>query len=185
MEHYFEQTVCCTHSVGKRVVYLLLFLGSVLFLLLAAVCAAAALGTSPEGRLSVNWIAVFGIAVFAVLALLCWRNKDKLFIDYDYIFNGGTLNISAVYNSKKRKHLLALELHNIRSCGCASSYAYYKIAAQKKLSCHKWYCNADLPLTYFMFENKGEWEIVLLELNADMTECIKRSNRLVPGAWND
>lgn len=185
MERYIEQTAVSEKNAGKRFAHILLIGGAILSLILAAVCAASAMPPSPDGKLNVNWLALLGIALFIALAALCWRSKDRLFVDYDYSFNEDALNISAVYNSRRRKQLGTLDLRSIRLCGSTDSAAYKKLIAQRQITCRKWYANPSQPLTFFMYEEGGKRECVILELNEAMIERIRRSNRLAPGTWNN
>ena len=62
------------------------------------------------------------IAVFGGLAYLCWRNKDRMRIEYDYTFTpitGGTadLDVAQVMGNSRRRLMTSLSLKNEESAG--------------------------------------------------------------------
>ena len=185
MEQYIEQTASCDYSGRKRVGYLLLFSASVIFLILTAVCAASSLSNRADGSLKINWIAVICVVVFILFAAFAWRKKDVFCVDYDYSYFDGQISVSAIYNSKRRKQLLDLDLGTVRMCGSTASHAYQNIVVQNNAIKHKWYANAESPLFFFSYDKNGRRELVLLELDERMIDALKHSKKLARGAWQD
>ena len=185
MEQYVEQTVCCNRTGVKRTAYLLLCAAAIVFLLIAAVCVAAAVSTNAEGSLKLNWVAVAAAAVTLVLAVIAWRKKDIFCIDYDYSYYDGEISISAVYNSRRRKKLLDLKLGAVRMCGDTETEAYRRITAQSGVIKHKWYANEAKPLYFFLCEDSGCKSLVLLELDERMIEAVRHSKQLSRGIWQE
>jgi len=183
VDQYIEQTVSCNRSGGRRAGYLLLCALTLVFLLIAAVCAASLLPQTSDGSLRINWIAAIGLIISLLLAFVAWRKKDALCVDYDYCFAGDTISVSAVYNSKRRKHLFDLELSNVRMCGSIETAVYKKIAAQSGVKIKK--CCANQPLHFFLTGEGSASTLILLELDERMTEAIRRSRQLSYGAWHD
>ena len=183
MEQYLEQNVICSRSGSRQALYIFLCALAVIFILIAALFSASILPERADGGIKVNWIALAAVVVFVLLAMLAWRKKDTLCIDYDYCFTGGTISISAVYNSKRRKHLFDLELGNVRLCGKTESSAYTKIAAQSGIKINKWYANR--ASCFFLAGESGCTRLILLELDERMTEAIRHSRSLASGAWHE
>jgi len=185
MKKYIVQTASSKPSGVKRTVYLLLFAVSVIFLVFTAVCAAAVLSNRTDGSLKINWFAVVGMVVFILLAAFAWRKKDNFCVDYDYSYFDGTIGVSAIYNSKRRKQLFEIKLGSVRMCGSTASHAYQKVAAKSSVIKHKWYANAETPLFFFLYDENGSRELVLLELDEHMIDAVKCSKHLACGAWQD
>lgn len=183
MEHSIEQTVCGNRTIGKRLLYMLMWALVVAFLFGAAICASAVLSESAEGDLRIGWISLAGVAVFLLMAYLSWRWKDMNCVDYDYCLCDDEIAVCAVYNSKRRKPILNIKLSTVSAFGSVNSDEYRKLTAHGALSKYKCYANAASPLYYFLYESKGKRNIAILELDPRMLDAVRRARRRITGRW--
>lgn len=183
MDYSTEQTVCCNRTMGKRLLYSLMWSLIIVCALCAAICLSAVLSENADGALQVSWFSVIAAVLFALGAFLAWRRKDMYCVDYDYSLCDGEISVSAVYNSKRRKPVLNLQLSGILAFGSVDSDEYKKLTARGGIAKRKFYANADFPLYFFLYEEKGRRCVALLELDDRMQEAVRRNRRLVTGRW--
>ena len=165
MERYLEQTVSGSGAGGKRLLYALAWAAILLFLLLALFFAASIFGNAEGGGLGIDWISAVICLLLIGCAGIVWRAKDRLNIEYDYVFRDGCIEVTAVLNNRRRKTALRLELGRILECG--------RYDGRLRGKARKLYLNDAGGLTYICYEDKGERRMALLELNDDMVAGLR------------
>lgn len=69
-------------------------------------------------------IACLPVGIFIVLAIFLSRLRDKMYVDYDYTFVSGSINVSKVINNIKRKNVFSFEAKHIERIGYYNSDTY-------------------------------------------------------------
>ena len=65
-------------------------------------------------------------AIFIVGGILLGKYKNRFYVDYDYIFISGTVQIAKIFNQSKRKEVLSFETREIEKIGMYASNTYEK-----------------------------------------------------------
>ncbi len=118
------------------------------------------------------------IAVFGGLAYLCWRNKDRMRIEYDYTFTpitGGTadLDVAQVMGNSRRRLMTSLTLKNVESAGPVDGSAFQRYITMRDVKRHNWFVNRDGKLYYFYFVKNDVKHIMIVELKDEMLDYVK------------
>lgn len=117
------------------------------------------------------------VAVFAGLAYLCWRNKDRMRIEYDYTFTpitGGTadLDIAQVMGNSRRRLMTSLSLKTVESAGPVDAPAFQRYLGMKEVKKHNWFVNREAKLYYFYFVKNEAKHLVVVELRDEMLDYV-------------
>lgn len=177
MDQCIEQTVSGDASGTGRLFASVLGVLSVLLLIGGAACAAAVVSESFEGKIEINWPALAGVALCLFVACFSWRQKDKLCVEYDYSVCGNELSVSVIYNERRRKRLLCVNIVGAQDFGFVDSDAYRALLRRSDVPKRKWYLHADRPLYYLLYETNGRQSVAVLELDARLREAIQRNRR--------
>lgn len=118
------------------------------------------------------------MAVFGGLAYLCWRNKDRMRIEYDYTFTpitGGTadLDVAQVMGNSRRRLMTSLTLKNVESAGPVDGSAFQRYITMRDVKRHNWFVNRDGKLYYFYFVKNDVKHIMIVELKDEMLDYVK------------
>lgn len=70
-------------------------------------------------------VLTFGLFLF--LHFLFLKKKNKIFVEYDYVFTGEKLAVSAIYNETKRSFIDKTDVKDIVKIGKITSGSYKKI----------------------------------------------------------
>ncbi len=134
---------------------------------------------SSEGFNLVGTLINVGImAVFGGLAYLCWRNKDRLRIEYDYTFTpitGGTadLDVAQVMGNSRRRLMTSLSLKNVEAAGSVDGSSFQRYISMRDVKKHNWFVNRDGKLYYFYFVKNEVKHIMIVELRDEMLDYVK------------
>ncbi len=134
---------------------------------------------SSEGFNLVGTLINVGImAVFGGLAYLCWRNKDRLRIEYDYTFTpitGGTadLDVAQVMGNSRRRLMTSLSLKTVEAAGSVDGSSFQRYISMRDVKKHNWFVNRDGKLYYFYFVKNEVKHIMIVELRDEMLDYVK------------
>ena len=70
---------------------------------------------------------VLSFGLFLFLHFLFLKKKNKIFVEYDYVFTGEKLAVSAIYNETKRSFIDKTDVKDIVKIGKITSGSYKKI----------------------------------------------------------
>ena len=185
MEQRYEQTVASKLGGARSTLYIGAWILLALLVLGALIAAAGILGTDAAGKMSVSWTSLILLALFAAAAALVWFKKDALKLEYDYALEGGSLEVTAILNARRRKAKLHLPLSGVQSCGDVDSEAYRRISARSGLRKHKLYLNEAAPHCFFLYGADGAQHMAVLELNPEMRNAVRGDRRLPVGSWHE
>lgn len=65
------------------------------------------------GAISVLFIGILGVFIFAIGIYLFMSNAGKGQMEYEYILTNGSVEIAAIYNANKRKEMTSFELEQV------------------------------------------------------------------------
>lgn len=185
MDRFIEQIVGKRKNGLDSIIYMFSYVMMIIFAFFALTNITGFVGMNEEGGIAFDWFRLIFFVVFGGLAFLIYLYKDRLIVEYDYTLTNDELDVSSVYNAKKRKYLTCIDLKNVVQCGPAQGPAFKKVSSQPGIKTHRWYVNANNPIYYFSFVKKGEHHLVLLELNDEMVTSIRTGRELPKGVWYD
>jgi len=186
MDDFLEQTAIKRQRSASTALYFLCWTAMVLAGMIAVYGLSHIVGINPEtGGISIGWQFLIIAAVFGGVAYLLWRVKDNCRVEYDYSFTNGTLDISRILNSRRRKYLCEMNMAEVVRCGPAQGPAFERTLREPEIKRHNWFVNRDARLYYFYFAKKGAKHCAVLELNDDMVALIRSRNYLPRDAWYD
>ena len=122
MDNYFEQSVVGERGTREQFLYMLCWAGIVVLGLIALSSVVNVIGISEES-IAINWGSLILLLVSAGLVFLLYRQKDKVYCEYDYILWNSELEICAVYNRKRRKKVATIPLNKLKAWGPAGALA--------------------------------------------------------------
>lgn len=184
MDNYIEQCVSAPVSAGKKTLYKLCWCATVLLVILAIFLATGVVGSNPA-VLEIKWGNLILMLVCIGLAFVCFRKKDMLRLEYDYFLGDGILEISAVYNSSRRKNLEQIYLSKVVQMGVSDGPTAVKTVHGQKAETHNWYLNQDARIYYLVYMKESKSHMALLELNEEMITAIRRGSDLPRHAWQN
>ena len=188
MDDFLETVVARKKQGAYTLLYMVCWVFLVLFGLIAAFSLANIISADQQtGSISFSWQALLMTLAFGGAAFLLWRHKDACRLEYDYTFTNGTLDVSRVYNNRRRRYLTALEMKDVIRCGPAAGPAFAKTLNEPDIKRHNWFLNREANLYFFYFVKKGQKHVIILELHQEMIEMIRSSKRnyLPRDAWYD
>ena len=141
--------------------------------LIALTSVANVVGIGEEG-ISLNWGGLIVTAVSAGLLFLLYRQKDKVYCEYDYILWNSELEICAVYNRKRRKKIATIPLNKMKAWGPAG-------AMENRLhnvKANNWCVHRDAAWCLLYPAEDGD-KAALLELSEEMCAQLRASDSYV------
>ena len=162
MDNYFEQNVTGPRGAQERLMYMLCWVGIVVFGVVVLFSAANIFSADPENP-GIHWQMIPIAVVAAAVTVLLYRSKDKVFCEYDYILWNSEIEVHAVYNLSSRKKLSVIPLDRVTAWGPASAMERQMNGAKK----HVWYVRKDGAWCLIYPGDHGT-EAALLELSDEM-----------------
>ena len=186
MDDFLEQTAVRRRQGLHTLLYYFCWVIIILLAMLAMIGLYGIMGVDPEtGRLRLNWISLLIALAAGGAGFLVYRGKDSLRVEYDYCFTNGTLDISMVLNSRRRRYLCEMDMKDVVRCGPATGPAFLKTLREPNIRRHNWFVNREANLYYFYFQKKGVRHMAVMELSDEMISTIRSRKYLQPGVWHD
>ncbi len=184
MDSYIEQSVSREKDKAKPVLYGLCWSAVILLLIPAMFFASGVFGNNPD-TLDVNWLnLVLTCAVLAV-AFGIFRWKDHLRMEYDYVLRGTVLEISGIYNARRRRMLAEIPLERIQQMGPITAAQIQKLSKHPRMKHHNWCLNMDAHKYYLIYMKENIRHTVFLEFSDEMIVAIRKSGKLSGDAWRN
>jgi len=184
VESYIEQSVSGKRSIKKKILYVLCWCATALMLVLAMFLGAGVFGDNP-GVLEISWLNVVLLLCCLAAAFGFFRRKDCVYVEYDYILRGSTLEISSVLNGRRRRRLAEISLERIMQIGSADAADGKSALQNPQLKKHRWFIDADSRVRYIIYLEENTRHMALLELNDEMLAAIRKSGKLAWDAWRN
>ena len=139
MDVFYEETAFCLNAKSEKRKYTILKILSVLFAVLAflwlfLIFFGLEINSITEGNVLLNvvfWLFPIIMNVFLSIGFGLLKNRHCL--DYDYTFITGSIRISKVINTIKRKNLYNFETSSIEKIGKFDSDTYLGYANNKEI----------------------------------------------------
>ena len=180
---FLEQTLCRTAAKKYLFFYLLAWVAMIVCGFYAAVSLFNIIEVDVEGVLSFNFIALLIMLVAGALAVLIYRKKDDIQIEYDYSYVNGILDVAKVMNRRRRKYMMELDMKIVTESGRVSNPRYEQLSKRTDLKKFDFSLNPGAEKTYFYFQKNGIWYLVVTEINEEIRKAMCERNVLPYGAW--
>lgn len=171
MDHFFEESVAGDRGPSEQIKYAIYWAGFVVLLLVALSSAVNIVSFNPES-ISVNWLSLIFLLISGGLAVLVYRMKDTVYKEYDYVLWNSELEVTAVYNLKRRKKLGTVPLNKVTALGPANVVA----GRLRDLKPRNWAAHADKAWCLVYADESGK-QAVLLEISDEMRAEMYAANR--------
>lgn len=181
MDVYAEQSVNGEIDVRKRALYALCW-ALICALVLAAVMTGAGIVSPSAQKLEIRWLNVLLTVLYVGAAILIFRQKDWLCVEYDYILRSGALEISGILNRKRRRGLARIPLEQIRLVAPACAAEAAAMLQAPKLKRHAWHIRPE-GLWLIAYGQGSESHAAILELNDAMLASLRACRELERGVW--
>lgn len=112
-------------------------------------------------------VLTFGLFLF--LHFLFLKKKNKIFVEYDYVFTGDKLAVSAIYNETKRSFIDKTDVKDIVKIGKITSGSYKKILSDPTVKKVKYFSDGKTEdgkkIFYVLYNGKNGKTCMQLEVS--------------------
>lgn len=112
-------------------------------------------------------VLTFGLFLF--LHFLFLKKKNKIFVEYDYVFTGEKLAVSAIYNETKRSFIDKTDVKDIVKIGKITSGSYKKILSDPTVKKVKYFSDGKTEdgkkIFYVLYNGKNEKTCMQIEVS--------------------
>lgn len=112
-------------------------------------------------------VLTFGLFLF--LHFLFLKKKNKIFVEYDYVFTGEKLAVSAIYNETKRSFIDKTDVKDIVKIGKITSGSYKKILSDPTVKKVKYFSDGKTEdgkkIFYVLYNGKNGKTCMQLEVS--------------------
>ena len=168
----FREEVAVKHN---RTLNQILYLLAWVIMVVCTITAMANLTALVGGAFRMEYLMDHGLPclICAVIAVLIWKNKDELRVEYDYTFTNGDLDVGKVFGNSRRKLMTSLAMKNVEAAGPVTDKGFIRFRDNKDVKKHNWFVNRDAHLYYFYFVKNEIRHAIILELSPDMVKMLK------------
>ena len=166
MDHFKEDVVLPRHNLLSNVLYLLCWVGIVLFGLYGLLMLQMLMFAFSAGTVLLTVLSI-GVAV------LLFFFKDNFKVEFEYSFTNGTLDFAKVMRSVKRKELGSMNVANVAACGHVAHASFQRFLSMKDVSKRNWFLNRDGNLFYFYYVKENKKNMIIIEPSEEMVEMIR------------
>lgn len=133
-----------------------------------------------SGGSQVVWEMLLITVPSIALGVFFWRKKDEAYLEYEYAYTCGDLEVAKIINSKRRKTLCRFSCSDIETIGkiSASNYSRYaSMPGAKKL--YATFSKKGNENVYFVFYTGKKGKVVLhFEPDEELLRYIKKHLRV-------
>lgn len=112
-------------------------------------------------------VLTFGLFLF--LHFLFLKKKNKIFVEYDYVFTGEKLAVSAIYNETKRSFIDKTDVKDIVKIGKITSGSYKKILSDPTMKKVKYFSDGKTEdgkkIFYVLYNGKNGKTCMQIEVS--------------------
>lgn len=112
-------------------------------------------------------VLTFGLFLF--LHFLFLKKKNKVFVEYDYVFTGEKLAVSAIYNETKRSFIDKTDVKDIVKIGKITSASYKKILSDPTVKKVKYFSDGKTEdgkkIFYVLYNGKNGKTCMQIEVS--------------------
>lgn len=181
MENFIEETSSLKHSEKNRKKYFIYTLVSYASLVVAILSLffAPIFIKVKNGKITIvasgaglivniaTLVLTFGLFLF--LHFLFLKKKNKIFVEYDYVFTGDKLAVSAIYNETKRSFIDKTDVKDIVKIGKITSGSYKKILSDPTVKKVKYFSDGKTEdgkkIFYVLYNGKNGKTCMQIEVS--------------------
>lgn len=181
MENFIEETSSLNHSKKNRKKYFIYTLVSYASLVVAILSLffAPIFIKVKNGKITIvasgaglivniaTLVLTFGLFLF--LHFLFLKKKNKVFVEYDYVFTGDKLAVSAIYNETKRSFIDKTDVKDIVKIGKITSGSYKKILSDPTVKKVKYFSDGKTEdgkkIFYVLYNGKNGKTCMQIEVS--------------------
>lgn len=181
MENFIEETSSLKHSEKNRKKYFIYTLVSYASLVVAILSLffAPIFIKVKNGKITIvasgaglivniaTLVLTFGLFLF--LHFLFLKKKNKIFVEYDYVFTGEKLAVSAIYNEIKRSFIDKTDIKDIVKIGKITSGSYKKILSDPTVKKVKYFSDGKTEdgkkIFYVLYNGKNGKTCMQIEVS--------------------
>jgi hypothetical protein len=171
LDHFREESVSKVNSGLNTFIYVLAFVGMILFGFIALMNFMSIL----NGNINIPIIII--TLVFGGLAYGCFVLRNNQRIEYDYTFTNGILDIAKVINNAKRKRLLSTDVREFEIMAPTSDEGFQRMlnhrGIEQKLN---YFLNRGGGLYYAVFMHEGKKTLLVFEPSDMLVQMVKIYN---------
>ncbi|GHU98832.1 hypothetical protein FACS1894211_03230 [Clostridia bacterium] len=164
MEIYYEQYVIDdtkNRNHGKKIFFTVIFWVNAVFIALAALWLYLTFLTLTESFLPLIFPGVF-LVLTAVSLFFVRRQKNSLDVDFDYILSGEKLRIIRVFNRRRRKLYLDIDVKKLATYGAVTVDSFNRYEKTPGVKKHYANLTQDETKIYFMYYTDGPDKTLVL-----------------------
>lgn len=181
MENFIEETSSLKHSEKNRKKYFIYTLVSYASLVVAILSLffAPIFIKVKNGKITIvasgaglivniaTLVLTFGLFLF--LHFLFLKKKNKIFVEYDYVFTSEKLAVSAIYNETKRSFIDKTDVKDIIKIGKITSGSYKKILSDPTVKKVKYFSDGKTEdgkkIFYVLYNGKNGKTCMQIEVS--------------------
>ena len=171
LDHFREESVSKVNSGLNTFIYVLAFVGMILFGFIALMNFMSIL----NGNINIPIIII--TLVFGGLAYGCFVLRNNQRIEYDYTFTNGILDIAKVINNAKRKRLLSTDVREFEIMAPTSDEGFQRMlnhrGIEQKLN---YFLNRGGGLYYAVFMHEGKKTLLVFGPSDMLVQMVKIYN---------
>lgn len=171
MDYFHEESVTKVNAGLNSVIYVICYIGMVIFALFALQGLMAIL----NGIIDIPTVAI--TLVCGGLTYGCFVLKNNQRIEYDYTFTNGILDIAKIINNSKRKKLLSVDVREFEVMAPISDEGFKRMLHHKGIqNRYNYFLNPGSGLYYCIFTKDGVKSMLVFEPSDKLVELSKIFN---------
>lgn len=174
MDNIYEQFIYSKSDGTAQIKFFSFAISAIVLLILAAVSLVIAFQQS-------MWALLAATAVTGVAGVFAWLKKDNAYIEYEYSYTLGDLEVAKIINNKRRRILCKFDCKDIEAFGKISTSAYQRYANNPNIK--KVYATflklAERDVYYMFYVGKKAKYLIHFEPDDEMLTYIKKHLRVV------
>ena len=174
MENIYEQVIYSKNDGRAQVKFFSFAVSSVLLFVIAIVSMVIAFQQA-------MWALLASTVVSGVAAIFLWRKKDEAYIEYEYCYTLGDLEVAKIINNKRRRILCKFACKDIEAFGkiTASAYTRYLKNPNVKKVYATFIKSAEKDVYFMYYIGKKAKYLIHFEPDEEMLSYIKKHLRVV------
>lgn len=174
MENIYEQFIYSKNDGKAQIKYFTFATSAIILFLLAAISLIIAFQQA-------IWTLLVVTVTSGATSIYIWRKKDEAYIEYEYSYTLGDLEIAKIINNKRRRILCKFPCKDIEAFGkiTASAYARYLNNPNVKKVYATFIKNAEREVYYMYYVGKKAKYLIHFEPDEEMLTYVKKHLRVI------
>ena len=172
---FIEETVEIVDYTSAKRKYNIFNILSILSYVASVLCAMF-LTFIPIGGVDFYVFGILPIVVFIIGGVLLGKSRDTFYVEYDYRFINGEVNISRVINSKKRRKGFEFRCVVLEKFGVYNSESFKKYEnmpnVYKSIMTGNIYPAKKKDFYYVVYTDKDKKRLIIMECTTQFVKCM-------------